>query len=252
MRVRSAARTDVGRRRPHNEDSFVADDRLGLYVVADGVGGQAKGEVASAQSVELVHSWIRRWRTALAAHADRPIPEAAAMVRRLLDAAVQSACYMVFGMGLVDPSHRGMSTTVSALLLSGPTAFIAHVGDSRIYLKRDGRVEQLTRDHTLFNWQLERGLVSADDAAAGRSKNVITRAVGRLEYVETDLFEHPVEPGDRFMLCSDGLHGYLQPEELRKLLAGEPEAVVSRLVDVANERGGRDNITAIVCDVAER
>ena len=108
----------MGRRRPHNEDSYLCDDDLGLYIVADGVGGNAKGEVASAESVDLVHSWVRRWRATLESHRATPTDESTGLVRRLLESAVQSACYMVFGMGQLDPRQKGMSSTLSSLLVS--------------------------------------------------------------------------------------------------------------------------------------
>jgi len=243
--------SDVGRRRPHNEDSMLFDDELGLYIVCDGVGGNAKGEVASAESVELVQSWVKRWRKTLNAHAADPSPENAALVRRLLENAVQSACYMVFGMGQIDPRQKGMSTTLSSLLVSAQTAFIAQVGDSRVYLSRDGKTAQLTEDHTLVNFRLKLGLITAEEAANSPGKNVITRAVGHQDYVEVDTIDVEIKPGDRFLLCTDGLHGYLMEGEVDGLLIGDREAVSNRLIELANERGGRDNITVVVTDVVE-
>ena len=243
--------SDVGRRRPHNEDSMLFDDELGLYIVCDGVGGNAKGEVASAESVDLVQSWVRRWRKTLNAHVADPSPENGALVRRLLESAVQSACYMVFGMGQLDPRQKGMSSTLSSLLISSNTAFIAQVGDSRVYLSRDGKTAQLTEDHTLVNFRLKLGLITAEEAANSPGKNVITRAVGHQDYVEVDTIDLETQLGDRFVLCSDGLHGYLEEGEIDGLLNGDREAVTSRLIDLANERGGRDNITVVVADVVE-
>jgi serine/threonine protein phosphatase PrpC len=225
------------------------DDDLGLYIVCDGVGGNAKGEVASAESVELVQSWVRRWRKTLNMHAADPSPENAALVRRLLESAVQSACYMVFGMGLQDPRQKGMSSTLSSLLISANTAFIAQVGDSRVYLSREGKTAQLTEDHTLVNFRLKLGLITAEEAANSPGKNVITRAVGHQDYVEVDTIDLETMPGDRFVLCSDGLHGYLMDGEIDGLLNGDRDAVTNRLIEMANERGGRDNITVVVCDV---
>ncbi len=227
------------------------DDELRLYIVADGVGGNAKGEVASAESVELVHSWVKRWRKTLAAHVADPSPENSGMVRRLLESAVQSACYMVFGMGQLDPRQKGMSSTLSSLLISAGTAYIAQVGDSRVYLTRDGKTAQLTEDHTLVNFRLKLGLITAEEAANSPGKNVITRAVGHQDYVEVDTLDLEIQAGDRFMLCSDGLHGYLLDGEVDGLLKGEREAVANRLIELANERGGRDNITVVVCDVLD-
>src|SRR3954454_4300955 len=243
MRTVSIGRTDVGRRRPHNEDSYLCDDELGLYIVADGVGGNAKGEVASAESVDLVHSWVRRWRATLESHRASPTDESTGLVRRLLESAVQSACYMVFGMGQIDPRQKGMSSTLSSLLVSGGIGFIAQVGDSRVYLARKGRVVQLTEDHTLVNFRLKLGLITPEEAANAPGKNVITRAVGHQDFVEVDTVTVPVEPGDRFLLCSDGLHGYVEDGELAELIDGDRKQVAGKLVDLANKRGGRDNIT---------
>jgi protein phosphatase len=251
MRIVSVGQTDVGRRRPHNEDSYLRDDELGLYIVADGVGGNAKGEVASAESVDLVHSWVRRWRATLEAHTASPTEDNTNIVRRLLESAVQSACYMVFGMGQLDPRQKGMSSTLSSLLVSGGIGFIAQVGDSRVYLARKGKVVQLTEDHTLVNFRLKLGLITPEEAASAPGKNVITRAVGHQDYVEVDTLDLDAELGDRFLLCSDGLHGYLQDGELDHLLEGSREEVAAALVDLANDRGGRDNITVVVCDVVE-
>jgi serine/threonine protein phosphatase PrpC len=225
------------------------DDELGLYIVADGVGGNAKGEVASAESVELVHSWVKRWRKTLDAHIKDPNEGNSDMVRRLLENAVQSACYMVFGMGQLDPRQKGMSSTLSSLLICGTMAYIAQVGDSRVYLTRDGKTAQLTEDHTLVNFRLKLGLITAEEAANAPGKNVITRAVGHQDYVEVDTIDLETRPGDRFMLCSDGLHGYIDDGELDELMVGERDAVASRFIEMANERGGRDNITVVVCDV---
>jgi serine/threonine protein phosphatase PrpC len=176
-------------------------------------------------------------------------PENSALVSRLLENAVQSACYMVFGMGLQDPRQRGMSSTLSSLLISAGTAFIAQVGDSRVYLTRGGKTSQLTEDHTLVNFRLKLGLITAEEAANSPGKNVITRAVGHQDYVEVDTFDLEIHPGDRFMLCSDGLHGYLLEGELDDLLKGDREAATNRLIELANERGGRDNVTVVICDV---
>jgi protein phosphatase len=251
MRTVSSGKSDVGRRRPHNEDSFLFDDELGLYIVADGVGGNAKGEVASAESVELVQSWVKRWRRTLANHVSNTNPENTDLVRRLLENAVQSACYMVFGMGQLDPRQKGMSSTLSSLLVSANMAFIAQVGDSRVYLTRNGKTAQLTEDHTLVNFRLKLGLITPEEAACSPGKNVITRAVGHQDYVEVDTIEVATQLGDRFMLCSDGLHGYIVDGEMDELLQGDREGVVNRLIELANERGGRDNITVVVCDIVE-
>jgi len=244
----STGLSDVGRRRKNNEDAFFCDDELGLYVVCDGVGGNAKGEVASAESVALVHGWVKRWRGTVENFVAEPSRSNCAAVRRVMENAVQSACYMVFGMGLQDPQQRGMSTTLSSLLIAGGSAFIAQVGDSRVYLHRHGEATQLTEDHTLVNFRLKLGLITPEEAENAPGKNVITRAVGHQDHVEVDCLDIPLQAGDRLMLCSDGLHGYLEEGELDARLEGERAAVCQSLIDMANERGGRDNVTAVVVD----
>src|SRR5512140_860004 len=129
----STSRTDVGKKRPHNEDSFYADDKLGLYVVADGVGGHAKGEVASQEAVEQIHGWVKAESTHVTEFVGNPSDEHLGLLRRLVESAVQQACYMVYGMAEQDPEQRGMSTTISTLLLAGNVGIIGQVGDSRIY-----------------------------------------------------------------------------------------------------------------------
>ena len=247
-RVRSFGLTDRGRRRPHNEDAFCRNDALGLYVVADGVGGHAKGEVASQEAVDQIDGFVRQGRAGIAAFLQTPgRDELREVVRRLLESAVQSACYMIFGLAELDPSQKGMSTTISALLIAGSNGFVAQVGDSRVYRVRRGVATQLTEDHTLVNYKLKQGLINAEEARTMKGKNVITRAVGHKDYVEVDTREIEVQPGDAYILCSDGLHGYLQGSELEEALqAGPIEMAPERLVQLANDRGGKDNVTVVL------
>lgn len=242
VKVTSYAATDVGRRRKHNEDAYLCDDALGLWVVADGMGGQAAGEVASQQTVETVHEMVIR---ALRAKSSSPDINHS----RVLESAIQAATYMVFGMAELDREKAGMGTTISAMLVSPRGTVLAQVGDSRIYRIRGGRAEQLTEDHTLVNWQIRQGLITQEEARQSRQRNVITRAVGNREYVQVDLIETDVLLGDQFLLCSDGLHGYLEPDELPERVGAGGEAAVHALVALANERGGKDNITAVLVEV---
>ena len=247
-RLRSYGLTDQGRRRPHNEDAYVCDDALGLFVVADGVGGHAKGEIASQESVDQIRGFVSQGRAAIAELIKEPgRDERREAVRRLLESAVQSACYMVFGLAELEPSQKGMSTTISALLVAGGYGVVAQVGDSRIYRVRGGVGQQLTEDHTLVNYKLKQGLISEVEARTMKGKNVITRAVGHKDYVEVDTRELEVQAGDRYLLCSDGLHGYLQAGELEGVLGdGTAQEAPARFVAMANDRGGRDNITVVL------
>jgi len=250
MRVVSHGLSDVGRKRTLNEDSFLSDDDLGFYIVADGVGGHAKGEIASALAVEDAYGFAKRGRTIIDGFLKEPTEDNLFAVKRLMESAVQSACYMVFGLAELDPSRHGMSTTVSALLIAEGLGIVAQVGDSRVYRLRYGKAEQLTEDHTLINYKIKHGLMTPEEAQRAPGKNVITRAVGHRDYVQVDTIQCDVLPRDRFMLCSDGLHGYLVEEEVAELLGGGTlEQVAQNCIDLANGRGGRDNITVLLVDI---
>ncbi len=253
MRTVSAGLTHVGLRRSHNEDFYHCDDRMGLYIVADGVGGHAKGEVASREAAGEVVVWIRRHAAEIDTRLERGTPEEITAVRRLVETAVQNACYMVFAMAEQDPEKHGMSTTISTLLLRGGHAFVGQVGDSRVYRARKGTLAQITEDHTLVNYRLKQGLITAEEARTSSAKNVITRAVGHKDYVQVDTFEDDALPGDRYFLCTDGFHGYTPPppddEVLKIVTLPTLEAGVKAAIDLGNRMGGRDNVTAILVRV---
>jgi serine/threonine protein phosphatase PrpC len=241
--------SDVGRKRASNEDAFFIDDALGLYVVADGMGGHAAGEVASQEAVETVFGMVKRGHHELRALVE-PLDDAAVRAAcRLMESAVQAATYMVFSMAEMDRKKSGMGTTISAMLVLGAYAVTAQVGDSRIYRIAEGNVEQLTEDHTLIAWQLKQGLITTEEAKTSPHRNVITRAVGNRDYVEVDTRLIALEKGDRFLLCSDGLHGYLKEADVAPVVKLRGKAAVKRFIDLANERGGKDNITAVLVEL---
>ncbi|HEY3592364.1 MAG TPA: PP2C family serine/threonine-protein phosphatase [Polyangiaceae bacterium] len=246
--VTSFGATHVGKKRQSNEDAFLVDDAIGLYVVADGMGGHAAGEVASQEAVETIYGMVKQGlRTARLSH--HLTPEHARSACRLIEGAVQAATYMVFGLSELDREKSGMGTTISALLVLGTYAVTAQVGDSRIYQIQNGRVTQITEDHTLISWQLKQGVITPDEARRSPHRNVITRAVGNRDYVEVDTGLVTVGEGDRFLLCSDGLHGYVREEEIAVLAFLGAEDAVGRFIELANNRGGKDNITAVVVEV---
>ena len=243
--------TDLGRKRASNEDAFYVDDQLGLYVVADGMGGHAAGEVASREAVDTLYGMVKRGIGELHELVD-PLQDADTRAAcRLMESAVQAATYFVYSIAEIDRDKSGMGTTISALLILGDYAVTAQVGDSRIYLVHPGgeRVEQLTEDHTLIAWQLKQGLITPQEALKSPHKNVITRAVGNREYVQVDTRVVPLVPGVRLLLCSDGLHGYLKDEDIPGIVAMGGTGSVTRFIQLANERGGKDNITAILVEV---
>ncbi len=250
--LRSWPATDVGRVRDHNEDSFLVDKKLNLYIVADGMGGHAAGEVASSMASRTVRDAIAAERDALLEFEQGHGGTTRKDLLRLLEASVQQACSTVHNEGVKDESKRGMGTTLDAFLVIGSRGFIAHVGDARIYLYRQGSVHQLTEDHSLINELLKRGRLTREQIDKVQYKNAVTRAVGVYESVEVDVFDFDVLPGDRFLLCSDGLHGYLEESELPRLFEEIPETELTKhLIDLANQRGGKDNITAIVVRVPD-
>jgi serine/threonine protein phosphatase PrpC len=249
LRRTGFALTDLGRRRTSNEDAFFMDDQLGLYVVADGMGGHAAGEVASSEAVDTVYGMVKRGLGGLRELVD-PVPEADARAAcRLMESAVQAATYHVFSIAEIDRAKSGMGTTISALLVLGDYAVTAQVGDSRIYRVEGTRVEQLTEDHTLIAWQLKQGLITPQEAARSPHRNVITRAVGNREYVQVDTRCVALSAAARFLLCSDGLHGYLRDDDIPAIveLGGGP--AVKCFIDLANQRGGKDNITAVLVEI---
>jgi protein phosphatase len=244
--LRSFGGTDLGRRRQVNEDAYLVDDDLGLWVVADGMGGHAAGEVASQESVETVYGMVKRGKRAMGSTDAESTLRAAV---RLLEGSVQAATYMIYAMSELDASKSGMGTTISAMMSMDTYVITAQVGDSRIYQVRDETARQLTEDHTLINWQLKQGIITEEEAKHSKHKNVITRAVGNRDYVQVDTSVVELAEGDRYLLCSDGLHGYLRLEEIPGLTAQGGRESVRRLIDLANSRGGKDNITALLVEV---
>ncbi len=246
---RATALTDVGRRRKGNEDAYFLDNELGLYVVADGMGGHAAGEVASAAAVETVFGMVKRGLRDLPELHDPIADKDAKAFTRLMESAVQGATYMVYSMAEQDKEKSGMGTTITALLISGEYAVTAQVGDSRIYRVKNHKSEQLTEDHTLIAWQIKQGIISEAEALTSPHKNVITRAVGNRDYVEVDTSIVGLQQGDRFLLCSDGLHGYLEDGDITPIVSLGGESAVNEFIKLANDRGGKDNITAILVEI---
>ena len=248
MRIDSWALTDVGRARKHNEDGWLIDDQLGLYAVADGMGGHAAGEVASAQGLRIVQEKLVKKKPLLDKFTKQQTPELRAQLLREVELAINVASSSIFHMAQRDKKRHGMGTTLSMMLLVGNKAFMAHVGDSRIYLHRASQVHQLSEDHSYLWEQIKKGTITVEEAKRSPFSNVITRAVGITETVQVDTLVFDVLPGDTYLLCSDGLHGYFEGEnELSEILAHEDgEELPRRLISLANARGGKDNITSVV------
>lgn len=254
MEISFWAATDAGRVREINEDNFLVDKALNLFVVCDGMGGHAAGEVASAAAARILREVIAANRKIIERCRLEPSPQHHRDVLTLLEFAVRDACARLHRMAASDASRRGMGTTLSALVVCGARAFVAHVGDSRIYLLRGGQVHQLTEDHTLVNELVKRGRLTESEVAELPIKNAVTRAVGVYESVEVDTHTLNVQARDRFLLCSDGLHNYLPDEQsvVPLLAARDASAIARRAVDFANRCGGKDNITAVVLELGEQ
>jgi protein phosphatase len=244
FRVASCGETDTGCVRESNEDTFAVVDHMGLYMVADGMGGAAAGEVASRTVIEQVEKAVEDADTTWPSDATLS-PESGP--RRFI-AGIHRANRMIYRRAGEDWRTRGMGTTFAGLLVLPRSAVIAHVGDSRIYRLRAGKLTLMTHDHSLANHLVARGHLKPEEVAAFPRRNVITRAVGTHEAVEVDAMIVDVRPGDVFMLCSDGLHGELDDVEIASILRTRPRPrdAVARLIERANEAGGHDNVTVVV------
>jgi serine/threonine protein phosphatase PrpC len=259
MELAFSAATDVGRQRTHNEDNFLIDKKLRLFLVADGMGGHAAGEVASSIAVHEIRDAIYNNRDLIDRYrVDHPGVQAYEILQ-VLEHAIQAACGAVHSRAQAEPDKRGMGTTATVLLVAGSgdhlRGFIAHVGDSRVYLARQNQCHILTEDHSLMNELVRRGKLNREQIESSpykQYKNAVTRAVGVYGSVEVDTFDFDILPGDRFLICSDGMYAYVDEEELPKQLAtGEIKDVPRLLVEHANKGGGHDNITAVVIRVGE-
>ena len=242
MQLAVAARTDIGMIRAGNEDNFFADadQNRGLFIVADGMGGHAAGEVASEMAVQIVTRDLGVLR-------DLRAQDGAPLVAQALKNANQA----IFVRTLAEVDKEGMGTTASVLLLSGDRYLIGQVGDSRVYLLRDGTLRQLTKDHSYVQEQVDAGYLTPEQARYHPYSNVITRCVGANEQVEPDTYGGEMKPGDLFLIASDGLTGMVDDRRLQQLLLARssPGRIVDALIAEANGRGGLDNITAIVVQV---
>ncbi len=243
-----AGLSHVGRRRKNNEDAIAWDAELGLALVADGIGGSNAGEVASVTAVRGVKSDLR---LALQAGASAAVSAAdhAALVRELVHRAHQR----VLATAAREPQLRGMATTLALALLAGDVVTVANVGDSRVYRMRGATFERLTRDHLLVADLVERGSLTEEESQTSRHRNVLTRALGMEGKLDVDVAHYPVEPGDLYLLCSDGLTRDIGDDELSALLQ-EKGAILRdaahEAVALANRRGGGDNVSVILMRLA--
>jgi len=251
MKIASYGISNVGMKRGQNEDNYLVNDDLQLYVVADGMGGHLGGEFASKMAVTTVEEVVQRLATPEATQIHGVNSEEASFGERLRFA-IKEAGRRIFDQALYDETLKGMGTTTVATLVHDGQAYVANVGDSRGYFIRNNSIEQITEDHSLVGEQVKAGIISAHDAKGHRLKNIITRSVGYQEEVESDLWIKDLRPNDRILLCSDGLSNLVDDQEIHSIVTQNPlKEACEKLVGLANERGGDDNITIILLQVVE-
>lgn len=245
--------TDVGVVRDHNEDCAHMEPTRGFFIVADGMGGHAAGEVASAMAVETVKKTLEEAREEIEAFTRSPSDHGRRGLVQLLQNAVLSAHQAVFQRGQAEHDKAGMGTTLDVVLVAGPEAFVAHVGDSRTYLIRDGRSSQITTDHTVAEVLVIEGKLTIEEAQVSPLRTILVNAIGVSADVGVEMAHVTLKRGDRLLLCSDGLHDYFPvEEEIAQKLSGEtPGAALAEMVELAKTRGGHDNITGITVHVAD-
>jgi protein phosphatase len=248
MEIKAHGLTHVGKQRQHNEDAFLVADEAKLYLVADGMGGHAAGEIASRIAVDSISEFILHTKEDDGTWPHAYDEQYKRSTNRLM-AAVRMANTRVLEAMRKDARLRGMGTTVVACMAEDDTMSVAHVGDSRAYLVREGRLSRLTNDHSWVFEQVQAGMLTEEEAEKHPLRNVITRALGGALQVSPDASEVASKPGDVYLLCSDGLTGMLPEEEILRVVNehnDDLERACQELIDRANERGGLDNVTAIL------
>jgi protein phosphatase len=240
----TAGKSDKGVSRQNNEDNFCVDEDLSLFIVADGMGGAAAGEVASRMAVEAIKDYIKRSSTGkepFIGGYDKSFSKASNRIA----SGIRLANQAIYEASQSNIKWRGMGTTVAAALVDGSKMSIAHAGDSRIYLIRASSIVQLTDDHSIVSEQIKSGLLTKEEAEGSEIRNIITRALGSAPSVNIDLDEIDIMDGDRVVLCSDGLTTMVPDNVILSTVAvsDEPDRACSALIDIANKNGGKDNIT---------
>lgn len=247
-RFQYAGYTNKGMVRRHNEDHISFDEELGLAIVADGMGGYKAGEVASALAVVTITDWVRS-NLEKARSGNDETESGLTLESVLLRDAIHRANHAIYRASTTQERYAGMGTTIVACLFRDERVAIAHVGDSRLYRLRHGHFEQVTTDHSLLAELVARGFYTPEEARKSMNKNLVTRAVGIEKKVEVDVVEEPVVTGDVFLLCSDGLTDMVEDDNIGLTISGfgaNLQAAAEQLVQLANDNGGRDNISALL------
>ena len=235
-------RTDPGLARENNEDSVTVDEPTRLGILADGMGGYNAGEVASGMATTFIKSELGRWLAQAGRHAN------AREVRRAMEICVDNANRSIFNAANSNPQYSGMGTTLVVGVFQDGRLMLGHIGDSRCYRLRATQLEQITKDHSLLQEQMDAGLITPEQAATSTNKNLVTRALGVEDAVLLEVNEHKVEPGDLFLMCSDGLSDMLDDDAIAQILSteGSLDQKTVQLIDAANANGGRDNISVLL------
>ena len=251
--LQSASLTDPGRVRDHNEDCIESRPDIGLFVLADGMGGYNAGEVASGMATSLISDGLEEaWDPRSLASRGRD--DTKSLSEQLIKDQVARANSAIFTTSQNNPECAGMGTTLVVALFFDNFMTVAHIGDSRLYRLRGESMEQVTRDHSLLQEQLDSGLITPEEAKLSQNKNLVTRALGIDPSVEPEVHVYETQPDDTYLLCSDGLSDMVEDEEIRLTLItlkSNPNLTVQQLVQAANDNGGRDNISAMLIRVAE-
>jgi PPM family protein phosphatase len=252
-KIRSVGVTDVGRVREHNEDTIGVDSDIGLLVLADGMGGYNAGEVASGIAVKTVMSLVKE----AIERQDLTVDDKESGLSRpsiLLRDSIMRANKIIYQTAKTQPQCEGMGTTIVACLFFDNKVAIAHVGDSRLYRLRTSRFEQMTLDHSLLQELVDRGFYSQEEAQRATNKNYVTRALGVEPTVEVEIHEEPVLKGDFYVLCSDGLPDMVEDEDIHLTIStfsASLETIAKQLIQLANDNGGRDNVSLVIAQVVE-
>jgi PPM family protein phosphatase len=242
MPIELFAAVDPGRARSNNEDSVAFDPGVCLAVLADGMGGYNAGEVASNMATSFIHTELGRWLR------EASLQASDAEVRRAMDICVDNANRAIFNAANANPQYAGMGTTLVVAVFRDMRLLVGHVGDSRAYRLRGGRLQQISRDHSLLQEQIDAGLITPEQAAFSANKNLVTRAVGVEDTVLLETHQHEVQPGDLYLMCSDGLSDMLDDTAIAQLLQAHDslQAAGQALISAANDAGGKDNISVIL------
>jgi len=242
MNYEFCLRTDPGLARENNEDSVTFDEETRLGILADGMGGYNAGEIASGMATAFIKSELGRWLSQAGRHAN------AKEVRRAMEICVDNANRSIFNAANSNPQYSGMGTTLVLGVFQEARLMLGHIGDSRCYRLRDGELAQITKDRSLLQEQMDAGLITPEQAATSTNKNLVTRALGVEDAVLLEVNEHRVEPGDIYLMCSDGLSDMVDDANIAQLLAVDAplELKVGQLIEAANANGGRDNISVLL------